>query len=136
MSRQVVLGVDSSTQSTKVVVTDLNSGEELAEGRAPHSGATTQDPRDWWSALVTAVAAVRRPDWQVRALSVAGQQHGLVTLDSAGEPVRPAPLWNNLDAASAAEQLNSLADFPAEIGSRLVASFTIAKLAVDGLFAT
>jgi xylulokinase len=69
------------------------------------------------------------PDFAIRAVSLAGQQHGLVTLDATGEPVRPAPLWNNVDAAPDAERLNDLADFPAAVGSRLVASFTIAKLA-------
>ncbi|MCC6790720.1 MAG: xylulokinase [Thermomicrobiales bacterium] len=129
MRRAVVLGVDSSTQSTKVLVVDLESGEEVAEGRSPHTGADTQDPRDWWKALKLAIAQVVRGDMDIRGISVAGQQHGMVTLDAAGEPVRPAPLWNNVDAAPDAERLNVLADFPSAVGSRLVASFTIAKLA-------
>src|SRR5688572_16265096 len=51
----VVLGVDSSTQSTKVVAIDLETGAVVSEGRAPHTGASTQHPEDWWSALRTAV---------------------------------------------------------------------------------
>jgi xylulokinase len=66
---------------------------------------------------------------RVEAISAGGQQHGMVTLDTTGELVRPAPLWNNTAAAPDAERLNAEADFAAEIGSRLVASFTIAKLA-------
>jgi xylulokinase len=129
MSRAVVLGVDSSTQSTKVLAVDLDTGEELAEGRAPHVGDHTQDPREWWTALRDATAIALQPDMDVRGISIAGQQHGLVALDDAGEPVRAASLWNNIDSAPDAERLNSMADFPAEVGSRLVASFTIAKLA-------
>lgn len=127
--REVVLGIDSSTQSTKVVAVDLESGEVVAEGRAPHTGADTQDPRDWWSALETAVHVARRDEFEVRGLAVGGQQHGLVTLDGDGEPVKPASLWNNVDAAQDAERLNDAADFAAEVGSRLVASFTVAKVA-------
>lgn len=129
MTRAVALGVDSSTQSTKVLAVDVESGGVLAEGRAPHSGLDTQDPRDWWSALLTATQDALSPDLEIAVISVAGQQHGLVTLDAAGEPVRPAPLWNNTAAAPDAERLNDLVDFAGAVGSRLVASFTIAKLA-------
>lgn len=129
MTRAVVLGVDSSTQSTKVIAVDVETGEELSEGRSPHTGADIQDPRDWWTAFQLAAAKAVTPEMDVRAVSVAAQQHGLVTLDVYGQPVRPAPLWNNVDAAPDAERLNSQADFPSAIGSRLVASFTITKLA-------
>jgi xylulokinase len=128
-TREVVLGVDSSTQSTKVVAIDLETGEVVSEGRAPHIGADTQDPTDWWSALETAVHIAVTDDFEVRGIAVGGQQHGFVSLDAAGDPVRPAPLWNNVAAAADAERLNGLADFATEVGSRLVASFTIAKLA-------
>jgi xylulokinase len=62
-------------------------------------------------------------------VSVSGQQHGCVLIDDAGEPVRPAPLWNETSAAPDADRLNDEADFAAETGSKLVAAFTIAKLA-------
>ncbi len=128
MSRPVVLGIDSGTQSTKVVAVALDSGEFVAEARAPHTGADTQDPADWWRALVAAVREAS-PGLDVRGLAVAGQQHGCCLLDAAGRPVRPAPLWNNVDAAEDAVRLGAQADFAREVGSRLVASFTIAKLA-------
>jgi xylulokinase len=125
----VVLGVDSSTQSTKVIAVNLETGAVLAEGRAPHSGSDVQDPRDWWEALRLAVSQLPLNQFDVRGMSVGGQQHGLVTLDAHGQPVLPAPLWNNVAAAPDAERLNGLTDFPAAIGSSLVASFTIAKVA-------
>jgi xylulokinase len=129
VTREVVLGVDSGTQSTKVVAVDVDTGVIVSEGRAPHSGNSTQHPQEWWDALRSAIAAIELGDLKVRGLSVAGQQHGCVLIDAMGEVVRPAPLWNNVDAAPDAERLNNLADFASEIGSRLVASFTIAKLA-------
>ncbi len=129
MQRRVVLGVDSGTQSTKVVAFDLDTMEIAGEGRAPHTGGTTQHPREWWDALATAVTGAVAPGMSVATISVGGQQHGLVTLDTDGEIVRPASLWNNVEAAPDAERLNDEADFAHEVGSRLVASFTIAKLA-------
>jgi xylulokinase len=86
-SQDVVLGVDSSTQSTKVVAVDLDTGAIVAEGRAAHSGEDTQDPRDWWDALQSAARHANLADLVVRGISVGGQQHGFVALDAAGVPV-------------------------------------------------
>ncbi|MGH2534349.1 MAG: xylulokinase [Thermomicrobiales bacterium] len=129
MAREVVLGIDSSTQSTKVVAVDVETGQIASEGRAPHSGANTQHPDEWWDALRIAIGHAVNADLNVVGLSAAGQQHGRVLLDGAGKVVRPASLWNNVEAADDAERLNGMADFASEVGSRLVASFTIAKLA-------
>jgi len=126
---KVVLGIDSSTQSTKAVAVELESGRIVVEGRAPHSGADTQWPEDWWFALRDALAPIRETGLEIAGIAVAGQQHGLVTANANGDPLLPAPLWNNVDAAPDAERLNAEADFAAEVGSRLVASFTITKLA-------
>src|SRR4051794_26408209 len=120
MVREVVLGVDSSTQATKALAVDLASGETVSEGRAPHSGEHVQDPREWWDALRIAVRSAIGAEFVVRGISVAAQQHGFVTLDTRNEVVRPAPLWNNVDSAADAERLNHLADFPAIAGTRLV----------------
>ena len=83
-SQEIVLGVDSSTQSTKVVAVDLDTGAVVSEGRATHTGADTQDPTDWWSALETAVRVAVTDEMTVRGIAVAGQQHGFVTLDAEG----------------------------------------------------
>ncbi|MDQ3779161.1 MAG: xylulokinase [Chloroflexota bacterium] len=129
MTRAVVLGVDSSTQSTKVLALDVETGAVVGEGRAPHSGHDTQHPDEWWSALKAALAQVVNDQTSVVGLAVSGQQHGCVLIDAANAAVRPAPLWNNVDAAPDAARLNHEADFSALVGSRLVASFTIAKMA-------
>lgn len=129
MMHKVVLGVDSSTQSTKVLAVDLASGEIVSEGRAAHTGRDIQDPQDWWVALAAAVGEAVPTGTEVAAISVGGQQHGMVAMDAANRVISPAPLWNNVDAAPDAERLNSLADFAREVGTYLVASITIAKLA-------
>lgn len=129
MTSSVVLGIDSGTQSTKVLALDSETGEIVATGRAPHSGADTQSPEDWWQALRAAIGQIRESGLEIRGMSVAGQQHGCVLLDAGGHVVRPAPLWNNVASAPDAERLNHLADFATEVGLRLVPSFTITKLA-------
>lgn len=126
---EVVLGIDSSTQSTKAVAVELATGRTVAEGRAPHSGRDIQWPGDWWEAARIAVEPIVTAGWPVAGVSVAGQQHGFVATDAAGKPLCPAPLWNNTDAAPDAERLNQEANFAVETGTRLVASVTIAKVA-------
>src|SRR3954451_3860066 len=102
-----VLGVDSSTQACKVELRDADTGELLAQGRAPHPPThpprSEQDPDAWWHALVDAVGQTGVD--QVDAISIAGQQHGMVVLDAAGQVIRPAKLWNDTESAPDAEWL-------------------------------
>ncbi|MFT4989795.1 MAG: xylulokinase, partial [Acidimicrobiales bacterium] len=133
----VVLGIDSSTQSTKVEARELDTGMVLASASASHPPTTPpvseQDPQAWWSALVQACNHLPQPIRdRVGAISVAGQQHGLVLLDDAGTPVRPAKLWNDTTSASEATALvDALSPdgWAQAIGSLPVAAFTISKLA-------
>src|SRR5919108_79659 len=46
-----VAGVDCSTQSTKVVVCDADTGEVLAQRSAPHPEGTEVDPDAWAQAV-------------------------------------------------------------------------------------
>ncbi len=129
--RRLVVGVDSSTQACKVVVRDADTGALVRFGRAPHPEGTEVDPAAWWDALQVAVAAAGGLD-DVAALSVGGQQHGMVCLDGSGEVVRPALLWNDTRSAGAAQDLvaelgggQAWAD---AVGVVPVASFTVSKL--------
>ena len=132
----LVAGVDTSTQATKVLVVDSETGSIVASGRAGHTvsgerGARETDPREWWEALRTALAQTGRAG-EVAALAIGGQQHGLVVLGQDREPLRPAMLWNDTrsapQAAALAETIGAerLAD---RVGSRPVASFTATKWA-------
>ena len=127
----LIAGVDSSTQSVKVVIRDAESGALIREGRAPHPEGTEVDPQRWWDALQDAIGAAGGLA-DVSAISVGGQQHGLVALDHAGEILRPALLWNDTRSAGAAEDLNREAGGNQAIadatGSVLVASFTASKV--------
>ena len=124
-----VAGVDSSTQSCKVVVCDADTGEVLREGRASHPDGTEVHPRHWWSALQRATDGLLDG---VAAVSVGGQQHGMVALDETGEVVRPALLWNDTRSAGAARELIDELGGPRAwadaVGLVPVASFTVTKL--------
>jgi xylulokinase len=127
----LVAGVDSSTQSCKVVVCDAESGELVRSGQAPHPGGTEVHPDAWWDALQQAIAAAGGLD-DVETVAVGGQQHGMVCLDSAGEVVRPALLWNDTRSAQAALDLTGELGGPRPwvdaVGLVPVASFTVTKL--------
>ena len=136
MERHLVAGVDTSTQSCTVVIRRLDDGAFVAEGRAPHPPTTPprseHDPRDWWQALLTAMGQVAAFIPSVAAISVGGQGHGLVMLDGADEPVRPAKLWNDTESAPDAARL--LEQLPAEewvarTGSAPGPALTVSKLA-------
>jgi xylulokinase len=131
----LVAGVDSSTQSCKVVVRDAGTGALVRAGRAPHPDGTEVDPAAWDAARRTAIAAAGGLD-DVAAVAVGGQQHGMVCLDEDGSVVRPALLWNDTRSAGAAGDL--IAELGGgETGRRAwadavglvpVASFTVTKL--------
>lgn len=131
----VVLGVDSSTQSTKVEARNVQTGEVLGIGRSSHPPTepprSEQDPAAWWQALVDAVTQLGDVRDDVVAISIAGQQHGMVVLGADDEVLRPAKLWNDTESAPEAAKL--VEDFGAQnwanaCGSVPVAAFTVTKV--------
>ncbi|MGP6174029.1 xylulokinase [Corynebacterium sp. A21] len=125
----LVLGIDSSTQSCKAVLVDAATGEVVDRGRASHPNGTEVDPAAWIEALETATAGLlERAD----AVSIAGQQHGMVALDAEGDVVRPALLWNDTRSAQAAADLNAeiggVGAAVEQTGSVYLASITATKL--------
>jgi xylulokinase len=124
----LVAGVDSSTQSVKIVIRDAQSGRLIREGRAPHPPGTEVDPEQWWLALQQAITSAGGLA-DVSAISIGGQQHGMVTLDANGNLIRPALLWNDTRSAAAAQAINQEnPDIADRTGSTLVASFTATKV--------
>ncbi|MDU0368027.1 xylulokinase [Microbacterium sp. KSW4-17] len=126
----LVMGVDSSTQSCKVVVVDAETGRVVREGRASHPAGTSVDPEAWWIALQDAIARAGGLD-DIAAVSIAGQQHGMVALDAEGAVIRDALLWNDTRSAPAARDLIDevgAAEFAERTGAVPVASFTGTKL--------
>ena len=127
---ELVVGIDSSTQSCKVLVCDAATLEVVREAKTAHPDGTEVDPEAWWSALKGAIQHAGGLAG-VKALSVGGQQHGLVALNREGRVVRKALLWNDTRSADQAEQLIEKFGkkyLTEHTGSVPVASFTATKL--------
>ena len=129
MTRKLVAGVDSSTQSVKIVVRDAETGELVREARGTHPDATEISPSKWLSELTNSTKGLLD---DVEAISIGAQQHGMVVIDDNKQVVRDALLWNDTRSAAAATDLinelggpNKWAD---AVGSVPVASFTVTKL--------
>jgi len=129
----LVAGVDSSTQSCKVVIRHAETGKLVRQGRAAHPDGSEVHPDAWGRALRAAIEdAGGLAD--VAAVAVGAQQHGMVCLDENGQIVRPALLWNDTRSAGAAADLVAeLGDDGARVWAQAVGSvplsaFTVAKL--------
>jgi len=104
MAGQFILGIDAGTSLIKTVVFDLQ-GQELgassrkAELESPHSGWFQQDMRTVWEATTTTIKeAVQNSGINPADIAVigpTGQGDGAWMVDQHGEPVAPAPLWND-----------------------------------------
>jgi xylulokinase len=137
MEGTLIAGVDCSTQSTKVLVVDVETGRVVAEGRATHEvvsggGRSETHPEIWWSALQDALAQTGRAA-DIAAIAIGGQQHGLVLQDAAGHALRPAVLWNDTRSAEVVPELIGALGGPAAwadlVGSVPLPSFTVTTLA-------
>jgi xylulokinase len=137
------LGIDSGTQSTKVLVLDIDSGKVLAQARQSYGmikglppGNMEQDPQTWIEAAETAVAEclekIGKRSREICALGVSGQQHGLVALDDAGDPLRPAKLWCDISTEAQCEQFNKefggAEGLIERIGNPMLPGYTAPKL--------
>lgn len=136
MTRDLVAGIDSSTQSCTVLLRRLDDGAVVAEARAPHPRTSPpvseQLPQAWWSALEACLGELHEHLPRIAAISVGAQGHGLVLLDADDQPLRPAKLWNDTESAPDAERL--LVRKPADEWARRTGSvpapaLTISKLA-------
>ncbi|GGG62373.1 xylulokinase [Kocuria dechangensis] len=129
----VLVGVDSSTQSCKVLVVEAATGTILSTGVAPHPDATAVDPHVWVEALRRAWAdagVAERTD--VLGVGVSAQQHGMVAVDRDGVPVHDALLWNDVRSADQAARM--VQDLGVEgwmeaVNVLPVSSITLTKLA-------
>ena len=141
--RTLLIGIDSGTQSTKVLVLDARNGNVLGESARAYdlipglpAGAKEQHPRTWRDATAKAIKAALAnagaAAGEVVAIGVSAQQHGFVPLDAAGGVIRPAKLW--CDTSTAAEcdiitrKLGGLEGAIAELGNAILPGFTASKI--------
>ena len=98
--KDLVIGIDSSTQSTKAIAWDAKGGA-VAEGRAdiPMSSPALfhleQDPEDWWASARDALRDLfaNIDSARIAAIAISNQRETLAFLDADGRSVRPAILW-------------------------------------------
>jgi xylulokinase len=141
--RDLLIGIDSGTQSTKALVADANTGRVLGSGAAkydllPHlpPGAKEQHPETWRkaaaAAIKTALKLARANAGEIKAIGVSGQQHGFVPLDKAGNVIRPAKLWCDTSTSAECDQLTAKLGGSkktiAALGNAVLPGFTASKI--------
>jgi len=138
-STQLVVGIDSSTQSCKVEIREIDTGRLVASGAEAHPPTfppkSEQDPNMWWECLVKAfhkaVNSSKLDKKLIVAIAVTAQCHGMVVLDKNMNVIRPAKLWNDTESSLQSDSLlNKFGeDYWINLtGSKLGPSFTITKL--------
>src|SRR6266704_5522836 len=141
--RTLLIGIDSGTQSTKVLIADARNGRVIAGSAESYDmipglppGAKEQHPHTWREAAEKAIRkalalAAARPG-EVKAIGVSGQQHGFVPLDKNGQVIRPATLW--CDTSTAAECNDIMATIGGlkatirTMGNAVLPGFTASKI--------
>ena len=141
--RTLVIGIDSGTQSTKVLVVDAKSGKVLGSSQAGYDlipelppGHKEQHPADWIAATTKAIKGAlkeaKASSTEVKAIGVSGQQHGFVPLDKDGQVIRPAKLWCDTSTAPECDEImGKLGGFKATIkkqGLAVLPGFTAPKI--------
>jgi xylulokinase len=141
--RSLVLGIDSGTQSTKVVAVDANTRTLLGTGAQTYDlipnlppGAKEQHPHTWrdaaGKAIRQALRGAKAVAAEVKAIGVSGQQHGFVPLDEKGEVIRPAKLWCDTSTVTECEEimaaLGGQKGAIKAIGNAVLPGFTASKI--------
>ncbi|MBE0542793.1 MAG: xylulokinase [Verrucomicrobia bacterium] len=141
--RNLILGIDSGTQSTKVLAVDARDGKVVGTGAQSYDlisnlppGAKEQHPHIWRDATAAAIRQALRQAKavaaDVQAIGVSGQQHGFVPLDKDGEVIRPAKLWCDTTTAAECgeimEKLGGLKKTIKALGNAVLPGFTASKI--------
>ncbi|MBT8165214.1 MAG: xylulokinase [Acidimicrobiia bacterium] len=135
-----VLGIDTSTTATKAILVDETGavvGEASSEYpfETPHPLWAEQDAGLWWTATIEAIQAVLArtgvSGGDVKAVGLTGQMHGLVLLDEADEPLRPAILWNDQRTGAESDEIRAAVGpdrLIATTGNDALTGFTAPKI--------
>ena len=131
----VCVGLDVGTTGVKAIAVSPE-GAVLARAEhgyplsTPHPGWSEQDPEDWWTASVAALAEVSAGR-EVLGIGLSGQMHGLVALDAQGAVIRPAILWNDQRTGAECVEIEERVGLDRLIeltGNRALTGFTAPKL--------
>ena len=137
------LGIDSGTKSTKTLVLEIESGKVVALAQQTYgtieglpTGHVEQDPKIWIEAAEKTVAEclekVGNRRGEIKAVGVSGQQHGLVALDEANEPLRPAKLWCDVSTEKQCDEINKefggIEEMIERTGNAMLPGYTAPKI--------
>jgi xylulokinase len=117
LKRELLLGVDIGTQSTRAALLDL-SGRVVAsastpqEMQTPRPGWAEQDPQEWWESTVANIRQVieqaEASPQEILGVGVGGQMHGTVPISADGELLsHGVQLWCDKRSAKLVEQFES-----------------------------
>jgi xylulokinase len=131
----IVAGLDVGTSGVKGLALDVESGEVVASAErgypfaTPRPGWSEQDPEDWWRASAEVLDELDAAE--AAGIGLSGQMHGLVALDEADRPLRPAILWNDGRTQAQCDEIEERIGFERLVeltGNRALAGFTAPKL--------
>ena len=141
--RELYLGIDSGTQSTKALVVDAKNVKMLGSAQRAYgligglpSGAKEQHPESWKRAATTTIKAAlkeaKASAFEVKGIGISGQQHGFVPLDKEGQVIRPAKLWCDTTTVAECEaitqKLGGLKKTISRVGNAMLPGFTAPKI--------
>lgn len=114
----ILLGLDIGSSFVKGALIDSQSGMSIARSSAPTEemrisapqvGFAEQDPEIWWRCVIDVVADLLRSSGcrpaDIQSIGLSYQMHGLVLVDRAGNPLRPALIWCDSRAVNSGQQL-------------------------------
>ena len=142
--RELYIGIDSGTQSTKTLVVDSKNGKVLGVAQRAYglisglpAGAKEQHPETWKRAMAATIKAVlkqaKASAAEVKGIGVSGQQHGFVPLDKKNEVIRPAKLWCDTTTTAECEvitrKLGGHKKIISHVGNAMLPGFTAPKIA-------
>jgi len=134
-----VLGVDLGTSAVKVILVNQSGqikGEATREYPLSHPapGFSEQNAEDWVTGATESIkeiidSGIVNPA-DIEGLSFSGQMHGLVLIDEAGTPLRPAILWNDVRTTKQCQNITEtmgteLAD---NLKNKALEGFTLPKI--------
>lgn len=141
-SDELYIGIDSGTQGTKAIVFSREQKKVIAADYAGYelielpNGGREQDPLIWINACEKVLKKVLSysdvKPFEIKAVSVSGQQHGFVALDETGNVIRPAKLWCDTETQPQCDDLTSALggrnSVIKHIGNSFAAGFTASKI--------
>ena len=142
--RELYIGVDSGTQSTKALVVNLKNGKVQGSGQRAYglikglpTGAKEQDPETWIKATAAAIKSALKQAKanasEVKGIGVSGQQHGFVPLDKYGKVIRAAKLWCDTTTSTECEAITKKLGGTKKtircVGNAMLPGFTAPKVA-------